>query len=103
MFYLLWVPLLMLMHSLLGYASVQANNNSKSWFYISWLLICIPVWPMVAKYSKNIVFDGLLFDSIMLITYSFAVIIICKQYETLKFINFIGFFLVISGLILFRR
>ena len=57
---------------------------------------------MVAKYSKDLVFDGLLYDAIIIVVYNLSVIIISKRYDILGPVNWVGILLVIMGLILFR-
>jgi len=47
------------MSSVSAIFSTKLNNdpNNYKYFLILWLANCLPIWPLVSKYSKDIVVD----------------------------------------------
>lgn len=100
MFYLIWISILIILTALWAYMARTVNLNPKSYlFYV--LFLAIPVWPFVSKFSKNILFDGLLYDIIMTLTYA-VVFIVMGTSNGFKLENWIGLFLTILGIILMK-
>ena len=62
-----WVPLTILYYCLYSYIS-KLGNNTESYKYLILLYILglVSIWPVVARFSKNIVADGILFDFIII-------------------------------------
>lgn len=71
MFYVLWITLCIIYYSFAAWLSKKLNDDPECWRWF-WMLVGIQIlgiWPLVAKYSKNLVFDAMLFDFILLIVY----------------------------------
>lgn len=76
----LWWPLLVVAgHAFLGWLSVQNNARpATKWQVGMWLCsACIfaPVWIIVTRVSKNLIFDGMLFDNLLFL--SLAATLVC--------------------------
>lgn len=69
-------------------------------FWIGFLLCAIPVWPVVALYSKNLLRDALVYDTLMTATY--AATYMAMGWQSLETRHFVGVFVVIAGLGLMR-
>lgn len=95
-----WI-LIFLFYSFQAYCSKQANNDSKLFFYLTWFIGFIPFWALVAKHSKNLIYDGMLYDFCILISYILTFILLgCG--ENFNKMNWIGLILIISGFALMR-
>ena len=78
-------------------------NNQHGGKYAIFLYMCglFPIWTMVSRYSKNLVFDGIFYD--IIVTISFALALIFFSGQTFKPINWLGLAIIIFGLILIKR
>ncbi|MFW6173561.1 MAG: hypothetical protein ACOC5T_07445 [Elusimicrobiota bacterium] len=82
-----------------------ACKSDESWVSFWYLFIAGAVfqfWPIVARYSKNIVFDAILYDSIGILTWSIALMFWSGGRFTVAqwmgtFIAFVGLLLVQKG------
>jgi hypothetical protein len=70
-FYWIWVPILAVYCVILAYFTKRLNDYRTTFLF--WLVYFLPIvcnlWPVIAKYSKNLVFDGLLYDAIVFLTF----------------------------------
>ena len=100
--YLWWVPITILYYFIFSYLSKEVNVQGGKWTWIAftWGALC-PLWIIVARISKNLVFDGMLYDNIMFITFVTTMIFLG---EGSKFVTsqWIGLFFVVIGSILMR-
>lgn len=76
LYYTLFIGSLVGISILVSYCSCQTNQTGalNRYFIITWLLGCIPVWALVSYFSKNIVFDGIVYDLIILVVYFAALL-----------------------------
>ena len=84
-FYSLFVPSTIIVTIFGSYYScknAEIGGMSK-YFFICWLIAAIPVWTTVSIYTKNVVFDGLIFDMILLVGY-----FVCMTYFSGKYLQF---------------
>ena len=99
-----WVPFMVGIQILSGYLSVKLNQTqNNTWFFLSWGLVLIPIWQLVAKYSKNLIFDGLIFDVIIIIVYTLSTLYFSKNYQQLTWVNIMGLIIIFIGIFLFKR
>lgn len=101
MFYLIWIPIFLFINFLGCYFSNQLNithNNKWAWFLFGTTMI--PTWVMVCKYSNNVVFDAILYDLILLVSYSGFLIFLTKA--SLNVYNIFGLLLIFIGVVLFK-
>ena len=76
----------------------RSTNNIA--FAIMLVLGAFPLWTIVAKYSNNLFFDAILYDSILIISYTIATAYF-TQVE-LKPINLIGILMLFASIILVK-
>ena len=71
MSYFIWIPLTFIITSVATYSSYKLNLNPKNiyWFITCWIFFSTPLWTFVARKSKNITIDGLIYDGIMVMTF----------------------------------
>lgn len=100
--YLLWISLTLAYNFLVCLVAVRFNLKS---FWYNYLFICLvgllPTWSLASYYSRNLIFDGLLYDTILVIS-SVIFLAVLGQAQHLNATNWIGVVLVIAGLILTR-
>jgi len=101
-FYLFWVPAVLIMYAVTAVFSKWANDSTGwTWVFGLYVLQCAGLWPLVSKYSKNIVFDGLLYEVIMFVGF-YGVLCIMGATKNFTFYQYCGMILVITGMILVK-
>lgn len=100
--YFLWVPLAVLYNFAACYISVKYNHENfwKMYLYLE-LVGFLPIWAMAAYYSRRLVFDGMLYDMI-LVTTSPMILAYFGQTVSFGMLNWIGIGICIMGLFLIR-
>jgi len=99
MFYAIWIPAAILFNIIQAWLSTKVAGDGKFFFFV-WIWGCLPIWALVARYSKNLFIDAILYDSIIVVTYSLA--ILCFTHTQLKMINVVGLFLLFLSLFLIK-
>lgn len=60
----------MLYYAGFSWLSKQNNDFGGNWIYVLFLYSALcPMWVIVSRISKNILFDGMLYDNLMFLTY----------------------------------
>jgi hypothetical protein len=69
--YLIWVPYITVYFAIAAAISKKINDHPQagSYFIICLVLNALSVWPFIAKYSKSILFDAVLYDTICTLVY----------------------------------
>ena len=85
-----WVPLAICSYILYAWLSKRSNEDS-SYIYVIYLYLiqALGLWPLIAKFSKNLLFDGILFDFIIITT--FYLCNSCKNWFHYKDYNIVAF------------
>jgi len=67
MWHVIWIAAASLVYCMYAICTKWANEDPDSWkwVFVLYFLGAIQVWPLVAKYSKNLVFDGFLYDFVI--------------------------------------
>ena len=100
--YLWWIPVAIIFNLLYAWFSVKNNSVGGGWLLGIYLYGCIPtVWIFVSKYSKNLIFDGLLYDVVTLVAFMIGFMIL-GQAKGFIWINYVGIAFVITGFILIK-
>lgn len=64
---------------------------------------CFPLWAWVSRYSKNLMFDGMVFDLLMFLSYAVTFMVLEKNYVKFGLTNYIGFVLVVAGMVMIKK
>jgi len=100
--YLWWVPLTVLYYFIYTWLSKQNNVCGGKWLIIMFLFGAFaPMWLIVSRISKNLLFDGMLFDNIMFLTYVFAMIYLDSA-KNLSSYQWFGLTLIVLGSVIMR-
>jgi len=103
-FYTVWVISATAVYSVYAYLSYRNNLNGGTWGVALWLYGLIPaaVWVLVSKYSKNILFDGMLFDSIVFLSFAAVLGFLSNAFFNFNAGQWVGFCLATSGFIMMK-
>jgi len=102
MIYYWWVPILLTTCYYYTYCSKWTNESSDiKPLVVMFAIQCFGLWPIVAKYSQRLFFDGLLFDSIMMFTYV-GFMTLFGATEGFSLLQWTGTALVVTGLLLVK-
>lgn len=104
--YLWWVPLLIVWYAIANYFTVKNNSDTAIWYHSRWFWLTLltnfnPLWAIISRLSNRLVFDGMLYDTILIISFPICMILfgMTKQFAI---INYIGLIFIVSGLILLK-
>lgn len=95
----IWIPIEIIVYTISAYLSTKINA-SKTFLLLTWMINVLPLWVVVAKYSKNLFFDAILYDGILIVTYTIALAYFTQI--TLKPINMIGLLLLFIAVIMIK-
>lgn len=100
--YLLWVGLTLFYNYLLCRIAVAygAKNFAANYALIT-LCSIIPTWSLASYFSKNLVFDSLLYDSVLVLS-SIVFFAHLGQTESFSWHNWLGVCFAAAGLLLIR-
>lgn len=77
------------------------NLNGGWWLWIAIFYSAIPVWPVISRISKNLLFDGMVYDIILFLSY--VVTLLCLGTgKAFNLPQWIGLAFVILGVILMK-
>lgn len=99
-----WILILIIVSCASAYCSKLSNDNSPYGSIAIFItgVFNLLIWIWVTKHSKNLLFDSVLYDTVLCIAY--AVIFILFKCGTTSFdvTNWIGLILAIAGLIMMK-
>jgi hypothetical protein len=100
----IWLPIVIAEYILCAYMT-NKQVSQKGWrpFFELYLVTALPMWPIISRFSKSVVFDGKLFDLTMLVTYTLSILYFTKHFEKLAASNYLGLVFVFVGIWLFKR
>ena len=79
----------------------QLNNVDKKWFWLACVFSVIPVFPIVSRYSKNLLIDGLIYDIVIFFAYLITLLMLgCGKNVTI--IQWIGVVITLIGVVLMK-
>jgi hypothetical protein len=101
--YILWIPPVIAYYVVSAYLSKKLNDNRDhlNLFILLFLIQTIPIWPFVAKCSNNLMFDGLLYDILILLCFNITLLClgVGTHFSTYQWISLVA---IIAGMIGFR-
>lgn len=98
--WMIWT-LLFAFYCIHSYINKMNNDLGGKWLWYAWLISIIPVFPFVARYSKNLLWDGMLFDLIMFFSYVLTLLYLGSG-KAFTMIQWGGFALTIIGFVLMK-
>ena len=100
-FYMMWTAPVFIFYLCYYYLSKQNQLQGGMYFWVVLALGAFPGWALVSRYSKHLLFDGLLYDAILISTYPIMMYFMgeMKKFST---IGYVGLVFVIIGLIMMK-
>ena len=75
MWYALWTTVVIVLYAIAAVISKKVNETqSWNWVMVSYCVGLFGMWPIVAKYSKNLLFDRFLYDLCIMLGWYFTMI-----------------------------
>jgi hypothetical protein len=103
MFYFIWVPVAIILYAVTGWLSVKVNVSDNRFWYIPFTLLqMFPFWVIVARYSKNLILDSLIYDVTIFLISTISIGFFSGQVLQFSIFQYVGFGLVILGFILMQ-
>lgn len=100
-FYVSIIIAALVAYTLQGWLSHQSQYLGGNWTVYLWICGLLPLWPIVTRFSQNIVFDALVFDITLLVGFQ-AGMIAGGATANFSVINYVGIVLTCLGLTLLK-
>jgi len=101
--YYWWVPSTFMYYALYHYVSVRSNQTGNmKWVWIGYTIgaLC-PFWILLARQSKNLLFDGVVYDNMILLSF-ITVASMMGVGEHFSAVNWLGICCAVLGLTLMK-
>jgi choline-glycine betaine transporter len=63
----------------------------------------LPPWVLISRFSKNIVLDAMIFDTVLVVTYSLGLLHFTNSWTKFQWNNWLGFALMFLGMFIFKK
>lgn len=108
-FYIWWIPLVIANYVTYYWISIKNNEDqllgnswyTSKWFWIMFSMSAVQVWLFVSRFTSRMVFDGLLYDMIIVLVFPISMMIFGQTVHLNK-LQWIGLIIVVFGFILLR-
>ncbi len=98
--YYIWVPVTVLIYLFQAWLTVKNNTEGGKWFWIFGLVSLFTPWFIVSKYSKNLMFDAVIFDCILILSFGIGLLYFTKSKLSLE--QLLGIVLIGFGIYMFK-
>ena len=100
--YIYWIPLVIAWYTLYAYISYKHNlaGEYARFALILWIISAVSLWIPVSRHSTNILLDGMIFDTIIIVTYPVTMMLLGAG--NLILINYVGFGFLAIGFIFLK-
>ncbi len=99
--YYIWVPLASLLFFIQAWLSNKTSIERGNWVWVYFTYSMLSLWPFVAMSSKNILFDGLIYDLVIMTSFNIGVIYL--THVKLNYYQILGLLIIVIGVILFKK
>jgi uncharacterized membrane protein len=101
--YYWWVPVAAIYYMIYAWISVKAKVEPDFgvWHYSLLIFMFCPLWFFVVKQTKDILFDGMLYDNTLFLAFSLTFVAL-GQGNNFSQVQWLGVLIVILGSILMR-
>lgn len=96
----IWIPILIAIYVASAYFSYRNNAEGGKWFWYSYIITAIPIWQIVSRISTDIFYDSLVFDVVLILSFSLMMGYLTNQVFTTQ--KIVALTLMFGGLILFK-
>lgn len=96
----IWVPFIIVLHGISCKLSVSNQHGSNTAGMWLWIIGALPIWVIISRYSKNILVDAMLYDTLLVITYTIGIAYFGDK--VLTPMNYAGIALMFAGLLMVK-
>lgn len=96
-----WVTLLISLTAAQAWASLMNNQYGGRWNLVLLVLGLPVIWVWVSAKTNSLLFDAMLYDSLVALVYGLAIALL--THKTMTPTNWAGVILVVLGLVLIKR
>jgi len=96
----IWVPILIGLHAIACKLSIMNQNGNNKAAIWMWIIGVVPIWIVVSRYSKSILFDAMLYDTLLVIVYTIGIAYFGDK--VLTPLNYVGIGLMFAGLVMVK-
>lgn len=99
-----WIPIVFAWYVLYNWIGHKNNSEDASNWWMLWIVMlgAMQWWAIVSRYSKNLVIDGFLYDSLIIASFPLAMLL-AGRLEGFTAGQKAGVALVVIGLILVKK
>ena len=98
--YFIWIPILLAINVYSAKLSIANQHGDNRAALGMFLIGLIPLWIITSRFSKNLLFDAMLYDTLVVIAYTVGIVYFGDK--ALSVANMIGMALIFIGLIFVR-
>ncbi len=102
MYYLIWVPLAFFFYFFETWLIVKSNTLGGRWFWYAMIPCCFPLWLLISRYSKDLLFDGMVYDVMIFLGCALAAGYFTGKFFTFTWTQWVGLALFCIGLFLVK-
>jgi len=100
--HLWWIPLVAIYYWIAGYLSYKNNTvDGKQWMLFLYVFGLVQLWPFVSRVSKNLIFDAMVYDFLIVFVGTVSVMYISGK--SFSIYQWVGMLLAIIGIILVQK
>ncbi len=95
-YYMIWMPIAAFVYTLYAWLLIQNKMMPDSkWFWIAWVVGALPLWLVTSRWSKDLFFDGMLYDCVMFVSYAVATAYFTGKLSSLGIVQWSGMVLIV--------
>jgi hypothetical protein len=103
LWYLSWIPFVTFLYFLQSWLTVQNNIHGGRWFWIFFGVSLFTPWVIISKFSKDVVSDALVFDVILVLSYTIGLLYFSNSISKFGFSQWFGIFTIVLGMFIFKK
>lgn len=101
-YYLTWIPLTFFWYVAYTWFVVKNNEVGGWWFWAAAAFGAFPLWVLISKHSKNVMFDGMIYDVILFLGCAIGAGIFTGKIASFNTLQWFGFVMIVAGLFLVK-
>lgn len=95
-----WTPIVLLWYFVYAWLSKENQALGGKWLFILWAWGAWPGWAIVSRHSKNLMLDGIIYDSLILLSFYVGLTIFSGQVFNNQ--HYTGIGIILFGFLLFQ-
>ena len=99
---MIWTPLAFIWYVMYAFLIIKTNAGGGHWFWIAWLCGAAPLWLCTSHFSKNLLFDGMLYDMLMFLGYAFGTLYFTEKLTSFTSLQWTGVAMIVVGMCLVK-